>query len=395
MSEPKENKKAFWLFSRFSRSKESVSAAASVMGTLGAVGKLSLSDNSAATSKNLQAASIKLGEYLETQDQDDDGVEDVVSMSRWVEKTELYPNSSYGVGKLEEASIPHFHRNLINLAAISSKEVYAKRENLKMVKSSKFAATGPPALELPAELFGGSIKATSIRLYEVDSEQGSRVPVVVVAVRGTASIHDWMSAQRAADKVGGKIRELILSMESSRAPHLLLTGHSAGGAVAALLHAHTSHVSTPGANGSSELRNLATKFASVHLVTFGAPPTTSPALPPPKATTNPPAFLGIINEGDPIPRAGKKYINALLQLYVAPAPKPPIAPLDLPEMSLRNAGTVLVLLRKAKPTTSQEVEPVFWRLQASGPGSIDTMLYGDPRVHSMVVYLRKLGLLEK
>jgi hypothetical protein len=107
----KEHRKKFWLFSRFSRNKTSVAAAATSTGAMAVSGAVSHSQNSAAMSRNMEQASIRLNEYLETQEENgkitmpyykavltsatDDRPPDVTSMSRWVAKTEKFLNSSY------------------------------------------------------------------------------------------------------------------------------------------------------------------------------------------------------------------------------------------------------------------------------------------------------------
>lgn len=66
-------KNRFRILNHFARSKTSVAAAATATGTSAVVTHVSQSNNSAATSKNLRAASIDLRGYLETID--DDGKE--------------------------------------------------------------------------------------------------------------------------------------------------------------------------------------------------------------------------------------------------------------------------------------------------------------------------------
>ena len=43
-------------------------------------------------------------------------------------------------------------------------------------------------------------------------------------------------------------------------------------------------------------------------------------------------FLSFINEGDPVPRADPAYVRSLLELYATPAPKPAGRPLPAPRM---------------------------------------------------------------
>jgi len=107
----KEHPKKLWLFSRFSRNKTSVKAAATSMGAMGVSGAVSHSQNSAAMLRNMEQASTRLQGYLETQEENgkitmpyckpvltsakDNRPPDVTSMSRWIVKTGKFPNSSY------------------------------------------------------------------------------------------------------------------------------------------------------------------------------------------------------------------------------------------------------------------------------------------------------------
>ncbi|KAL8823927.1 MAG: hypothetical protein Q9191_005433, partial [Dirinaria sp. TL-2023a] len=108
-------------------------------------------------------------------------------------------------------------------------------------------------------------------------------------------------ARRMLPLVSSRLRQLLEENPSRSTSSLLITGHSAGGAVASLLYAHMHSTSI-----SSELTLLTNCFKRIHCLTFGAPPVS--LLPLTKPTTErvrKSLFLSFINEGDPVPRADK------------------------------------------------------------------------------------------
>ncbi|KAK2597336.1 hypothetical protein QQS21_006032 [Conoideocrella luteorostrata] len=457
-------KSPFGLFARFSRNKTSVATTGVAVGTSGVVTQISQSKNSSAMSKNLQAASVELHDYLETIDDDVSAPPDATSMSRWIEKTARYSNSSYEDGALlKVALIPSSHHAIIDLAAVCSKLVYGgTTTSIKLVHPDRFVSEGP-ALNLAPDALFGTVKATSIRLLRLDlTGKGLPTPVIVVAIRGTVPIRDWAvnlnhnqdktettdflgraeanqpyrahagfleSARQTAAPLADSLLRILLDSclsDSPAAPQLLLTGHSAGGAVASMLYAHMS--SLPGTQDQaprSSLQTTASKFSAMHLVTFGAPPVTSPPIAYPKRSAHyaqgscesvphQPAFYAIVNEGDPIPRCDDKYIGALLRVFVSVSPSersaPPSSSLtsqfagisvcdatmfcDLPKMELRNAGKLL-LIRKSIQSSLTTDKPRLWDIPNDGEGSLESMLFGNPRLHPMRVYLERLRLADK
>ena len=92
-------------FSRYRKDKDkspkpspkitALSGVALAAGTSATSGAVSGSDNSAATSRNLQNASRQLDEYLKEMDSSDERIGDVISMSRFIEKAEAYSNSDF------------------------------------------------------------------------------------------------------------------------------------------------------------------------------------------------------------------------------------------------------------------------------------------------------------
>lgn len=121
--------------------------------------------------------------------------------------------------------------------------------------------------------------------------------------------------------VAARLRQLLQEDPCRAAYSLLITGHSAGGAVAALLYAHMLSESP---QAQSELSSLTGCFRRVHCVTFGAPPVSLLPLQKPEgprgAELRKSIFLSFVNEGDPVARADKAYVKSLLELFATPAP---------------------------------------------------------------------------
>ncbi|KAH7346949.1 Alpha/Beta hydrolase protein [Pyrenochaeta sp. MPI-SDFR-AT-0127] len=123
-------------------------------------------------------------------------------------------------------------------------------------------------------------------------------------------------AKKMVKPVADRLRVLLQENPARSNCSLLITGHSAGGAVAALLYAHMMSTKI-----ESELNYLTSFFKRVHCVTFGAPPV---SLRPLKKSEDKrhrkSLFYAFINEGDPVPRADKQVVRSLLRLYASPAP---------------------------------------------------------------------------
>ncbi|KAK4031364.1 hypothetical protein C8A01DRAFT_42175 [Parachaetomium inaequale] len=222
------------------------------VGLSGGSAGLLRSDNSAAMSRNIREASIELDKHLREIDsaEKESLSTDVISMSRWIEKQEAYANSSFPFSVLPEVTLP--------TADISNYDAWTMMAD---------------HLSMPL-----------------------RVHLTVVAIRGTASIHDWMvnlnpgscsdspvedkdeflgkdkngdnyhahagflaSAKEMLLRVCEEIAKAVNDFRNSRTQavsgglQLVFTGHSAGGAVAAMLYAH---FMKPQAATSTELRFL-------------------------------------------------------------------------------------------------------------------------------------------
>ncbi|KAK4446873.1 mono and diacylglycerol lipase [Podospora aff. communis PSN243] len=172
---------------------------------------------------------------------------------------------------------------------------------------------------------------------------------IVFAIRGTATFMDWAVnlnaaptspmgflddpgnlchagflgvARKMVAPVAKRLRQLLEEDPSRASYSLLITGHSAGGAVAALLYSHM--LSTSKA-AMSELNTVASCFKRVHCITFGTPPVSLIPLQKPDDMECRPQlkkslFMSFLNEGDPVARADKAYVKSLLDLFAAPAP---------------------------------------------------------------------------
>lgn len=166
---------------------------------------------------------------------------------------------------------------------------------------------------------------------------------VVFAIRGSQTFMDWAVNFRPAPAspagflddpgnlchsgflhvarqmiapVSARLRSLLQENPSRSNCSLLITGHSAGGAVASLLYAHMMSETV-----SSELNHLTGFFKRVHCITFGSPPVSLLPLQKPSHPRHQKSlFLSFINEGDPVPRADKIVLTSLLKLYASPAP---------------------------------------------------------------------------
>src|SRR5690242_553904 len=107
--------------------------------------------------------------------------------------------------------------------------------------------------------------------------------------------------------VARRLRQLLEEDPSRASYSLLITGHSAGGAVAALLYSHMLATSKA---AMSELNTLTGCFKRIHCITFGTPPVSLIPLSKPDDLENRPylkksLFLSFLNEGDPVARADK------------------------------------------------------------------------------------------
>jgi len=173
---------------------------------------------------------------------------------------------------------------------------------------------------------------------------------IVFAIRGTATFMDWAVnldmtpkspagflddpgnlchagflsvARKMVGPVARRLRQLLEEDPWRASYSLLITGHSAGGAVAALLYSHMLATSKA---AESELNTVAGCFKRIHCITFGTPPVSLLPLTKPDGYPRRPqlrksVFLSFVNEGDPVARADKAYVKSLLDLFAAPKPR--------------------------------------------------------------------------
>ncbi|KAH8805663.1 Alpha/Beta hydrolase protein [Xylogone sp. PMI_703] len=225
-------------------------------------------------------------------------------------------------------------------------------------------------------------KAMAIKSVPMDA-----MNTIIFAIRGTQSFMDWAVnlksapaspqgflddagnlchagflgvARKTIKPIAARLRHLLEENPSRSSYSLLITGHSAGGAVAALLY---SHMLSTSPEAESELNILTGCFRRVHCITFGAPPIS--LLPLTKGERiherRKWLFLSFVNEGDPVCRAEKKYVKSLLNLYITPVPT--MSPVESPKQQLllpyTSAGksTSTLSVNKIKPLQKQSKLP--------------------------------------
>ncbi|CAI7614470.1 unnamed protein product [Penicillium pancosmium] len=281
-------------------------------------------------------------------------------------------------------------------------------------------------------------KAMVIKSLPID-----KMNTMVFAIRGTQSFSDWAVnvhaapaspagflddprnkchagflsvARKMVPAVAARLRTLIEEDPSRMSYTLLLTGHSAGGAVASLLYLHLLSESR---DVKSELTHLRGCFKHIHCITFGAPPISLwPLQRPPSANPSKSMFFSFVNEGDPVTRADKGYFFSLLDLYASPAPgsvwslfdprgkRNPSKYWQVPQSTLSNAGRI-VLLRShgqgyGRPLRNSSAgpdapPPLPPREKVEVCGTTDSdlrgVVFGDPLMHFMDLYARRIETL--
>lgn len=112
-----------------------------------------------------------------------------------------------------------------------------------------------------------------------------------------------------------RLRTLLEQNPSRSGCSLIITGHSAGGAVASLIYSHMMSERI-----QSDLTNLTSCFRRVHCITFGSPPISLLPLTKPESRSKKSLFHSFINEGDPVARAEPIYFKSLIDLILKPIP---------------------------------------------------------------------------
>ncbi|KAI0859251.1 Alpha/Beta hydrolase protein [Xylaria cubensis] len=247
-------------------------------------------------------------------------------------KVDLYANSRLPLD-LPQFRVPIPTYPLLCLAAQYAERVYEK----------------PRGAERDAHVnadWRTGTKAMYIKSLPMDD-----MGTIVFAIRGTANFIDWTVnlntapaaptgflddvsnfchagflsvAKNMIAPVASRLRHLLEEDPGRCAHSLLITGHSAGGAIASLLYMHMLATSKA---SSSELNLLTGCFRRIHCITFGSPPVSLlPLQTPQRHELRKSLFYSFINEGDPVTRADKAYVKSLLELFAAPAPSSPGSP---------------------------------------------------------------------
>ncbi|GKU02797.1 alpha beta-hydrolase [Fusarium langsethiae] len=173
------------------------------------------------------------------------------------------------------------------------------------------------------ESFAGTVKAITPTVVETtsdDIEKSDMLSGLILAIRGSASEMDHIAnANSRPQPTGGFI---TFDKVKGQKPHIIFTGHSAGGAVLQILY--LKYISNQAFNES----------ARFSCATFGAPLcVTAPvdlSFYHPGGKT---LCLNIINEFDVITRADKPYILSLVDIARNTLNQPPKALLPEPETS--------------------------------------------------------------
>ncbi|KAF2678181.1 alpha/beta-hydrolase, partial [Lentithecium fluviatile CBS 122367] len=246
---------------------------------------------------------------------------------------------------------------LICLAASYSERAYEMPAGPKI---------SPLETHIPADWRSGT-KAMVLKSLPIDD-----MNTIVFAIRGSQTFMDWAVnyrcepsspegflddagnachagflyvAKKMVKPVAERLRVLLQENPARSNASLLITGHSAGGAVAALLYSHMMNTEL-----QSELSYLTGFFKRVHCITFGAPPISLLPLQKPNDQRHKKSiFFSFINEGDPVPRADRPVVKSLLKLYSSPAP-------SISSMSnLSNNFSKLNVSATSQPTSTKQL----------------------------------------
>lgn len=209
--------------------------------------------------------------------------------------------------------------------------------------------------------------------------------------------------------VAARLRQLLEQDPSRCASSLLITGHSAGGAVASLLYMHMVATTV-----ESELNILTGCFKRVHCITFGVPPVSFlPLENPSHMRASKSLFLSFANEGDLVVRADKAYLLSLAKILAGSkgtggdsgpslakkashavlkskadkeANRAPYWP--VPEAPLSNAGRIVLLRERPGAQRPPSVEAV-----TTDDEKLRDVVFGDPAMHSMALYQQRVEAL--
>lgn len=271
----------------------------------------------------------------------------------------------------------------------------------------------------------------------IDDQLIDESRLVIVSVRGTEfqSLADW-AVNKAANPVNptgfldneenachagflqvtkAMVAQVATQLQqhpaSSEQPSLLFTGHSAGGAIAAMLYSHMLSTTV-----ESDLTALSSQFSSINCMTFGSPPLSLTPLP--KRDHVPGVFLAFANEGDPVLRlSNAAYVKSLAKLMTAspPATVNPVTAAPAIKVVRRSRGTAVVsrqVLPTAPRTPWEELplwptppapltnagDVILLRDQESGnalasrvtPEELSDVIFADVAQHAVEMYMRRV-----
>jgi len=264
----------------------------------------------------------------------------------------------------------------------------------------------------------------SVRDWGVNLQTEPTSPTGFLDDEGNLCHSGFLEVARAMIKpVAERLRSLLEENPSRCACSLLITGHSAGGAVASLLYSHMLAETV-----QSELNILTGCFKRIHCITFGAPPVTLLPLQHPGGADSrfrKCLFHSFMNEGDPVVRAERAYVRSLIDLLAAPTPAvvassaaptftglglsmsqldlspkamkksksktstPPPRTLwwPVPQGTLSNAGRLIVLrVPDGKPETDVTANIV-------SDEQLRHAIFGNPLMHTMDLYASRIETL--
>ncbi|KIX05833.1 uncharacterized protein Z518_03806 [Rhinocladiella mackenziei CBS 650.93] len=268
----------------------------------------------------------------------------------------------------------------------------------------------------------------SIRDWAVNLNTEPVTPAGFLDDQGNLCHSGFLKVAKAMVKpIAARLRHLLEENPGRTACSLLITGHSAGGAVASLLYAHMLAETV-----QSELNILTGCFKRVHCVTFGSPPISLLPLQKPETADGrlrKCLFHSFINEGDPVVRAEKAYVRSLVDLLSSPMPslapeRPTASPLTMLGASMSKLDLSLNPIKKPNPPKSKppklptrklwwEVPPatlsnagrlVVLRVPDRGKEpdvtasivkdeQLRRVIFGDPLAHSMDLYASRIETL--
>ncbi|KAK4100181.1 alpha/beta-hydrolase [Parathielavia hyrcaniae] len=274
----------------------------------------------------------------------------------------------------------------------------------------------PPTGRAERDAHVGADWRTGTKAMVIKSVPMDHMNTIVFAIRGTATFMDWAVnlditptspmgflddpgnlchagflsvARKMVGPVASRLRQLLEEDPGRASYSLLITGHSAGGAVASLLY---SHMLATSREAESELNVVSGCFKRIHCITFGTPPVSLMPLAKPVDYVRCPqarksVFMSFVNEGDPVTRADKAYIKSLLELFATPKPR-------LGSATALQAGTPdnnNKKPRRGDKSTKKDSTPTTTTAPAAGPvwpvpsstlscaGRLVVLRSGDPK----------------